>query len=91
VRSQGALPENSGPVARLPETLTRPPTASALIDRVVHHAEILTIEGPSYRRRVAEATHRLAKAPAAEVWSYLRRLIVKGPLRDLLRAGWHDD
>ena len=28
-------------------------TATALIDRVVHHAEILTIEGDSFRRRVA--------------------------------------
>jgi len=30
-------------------------SAIALIDRLVHHAEILTIEGESYRRRVAEA------------------------------------
>jgi IstB-like ATP binding protein len=29
-------------------------SAIALIDRLVHHAEILTIEGDSYRRRVAE-------------------------------------
>jgi DNA replication protein DnaC len=29
--------------------------ATALIDRLVHHAEILTIEGESYRRREAEA------------------------------------
>jgi hypothetical protein len=27
---------------------------SALIDRVVHHAEIIAIEGDSYRRREAE-------------------------------------
>ena len=27
---------------------------TALIDRLVHHAEILTIEGESYRRRTAE-------------------------------------
>lgn len=28
--------------------------ATALIDRVIHHADILTIEGQSYRRRTAE-------------------------------------
>lgn len=28
---------------------------TALIDRVVHHAEIIAIEGDSYRRREAEA------------------------------------
>jgi len=33
-------------------------TATALIDRLVHHAEILTIEGDSYRRRVAEARRK---------------------------------
>jgi DNA replication protein DnaC len=33
-------------------------TATALIDRLVHHAEILTIEGDSYRRRVAEAKRK---------------------------------
>jgi len=37
--------------------------ATALIDRVIHHADIITIEGQSYRRRVAEqnATERKAK------------------------------
>lgn len=30
--------------------------ATALIDRIVHHADILAIEGDSYRRRDAEAT-----------------------------------
>jgi DNA replication protein DnaC len=28
---------------------------TALIDRVVHHAEIIAIEGESYRRREAES------------------------------------
>lgn len=28
--------------------------ATALIDRIVHHAEVITIEGKSYRRRAAE-------------------------------------
>ena len=36
-------------------------SAIALIDRLIHHAEIITIEGESYRRRAAEATR---KAPA---------------------------
>ena len=38
--------------------------ASALIDRVIHHADVITLEGESYRRRAAEeaATARKAKA-----------------------------
>jgi DNA replication protein DnaC len=38
--------------------------ATALIDRVIHHADVITIEGESYRRRAAEeaATARKAKA-----------------------------
>jgi len=39
-------------------------SAIALIDRVVHHADILAIEGESYRRRVAEQT--LTKRRAAK-------------------------
>jgi len=37
--------------------------ATALIDRLVHHAEILSIEGDSYRRRVAQTTRKPARAP----------------------------
>jgi DNA replication protein DnaC len=37
-------------------------TATALIDRVIHHAEILTIEGSSYRRRIAEARRKSSPA-----------------------------
>jgi DNA replication protein DnaC len=37
-------------------------TVTALIDRLVHHAEIITIEGDSYRRRVAQA-RRPPKTP----------------------------
>jgi len=33
-------------------------SAIALIDRLVHHAEIISIEGDSYRRRVAEARRK---------------------------------
>ena len=33
-------------------------SAIALIDRLIHHAEIITIEGDSYRRRAAELTRR---------------------------------
>ena len=38
--------------------------ATALIDRVIHHADVLTLEGESYRRREAEeaATTRKAKS-----------------------------
>lgn len=32
--------------------------ATALIDRIVHHADVLTIEGKSYRRRTAEESKK---------------------------------
>jgi DNA replication protein DnaC len=37
--------------------------ATALIDRVVHHAEIITIEGKSYRRRAAEESRNAKGKP----------------------------
>jgi DNA replication protein DnaC len=37
-------------------------SAIALIDRLIHHAEIITIEGESYRRRAAELTRRTPRA-----------------------------
>jgi DNA replication protein DnaC len=41
--------------------------ATALIDRVVHHADIITIKGESYRLREAkEATEQRSVAPAAK-------------------------
>jgi len=36
-------------------------SAIALIDRLIHHAEIITIEGESYRRRAAEVTRKTAR------------------------------
>lgn len=36
---------------------------TALIDRVVHHADILSIEGTSYRRREAEAAKQARRKP----------------------------
>ena len=39
-------------------------SAVALIDRLVHHAEIIPIEGDSYRRRVAEAKRKSPRPPA---------------------------
>ena len=38
--------------------------AVALIDRLTHHAEIIPIEGNSYRRRDAELTHKSRRSPA---------------------------
>jgi DNA replication protein DnaC len=38
--------------------------ATALIDRVVHHADVIAIEGDSYRRRDAETAKRSRKAKA---------------------------
>ncbi len=37
--------------------------ATALIDRVIHHADVIAIEGQSYRLRQAEDHSRNAKAP----------------------------
>jgi len=46
------------PFSDWPTIFPNAATATALIDRLVHHAEILTIEGDSYRRRVAEAKRK---------------------------------
>ncbi|MGH6690152.1 MAG: ATP-binding protein, partial [Gammaproteobacteria bacterium] len=53
------------PFSEWPTIFPNAATATALIDRVVHHTEIITIEGESYRRRVAEAKQKSARAPAA--------------------------
>jgi DNA replication protein DnaC len=37
-------------------------SAIALIDRLIHHAEIITIEGESYRRRAAEQTRKVSRS-----------------------------
>jgi DNA replication protein DnaC len=39
--------------------------ATALIDRLVHHADVLAIEGDSYRRRDAEADKKSRRKKAA--------------------------
>jgi DNA replication protein DnaC len=46
------------PFSEWPTIFPTAATATALIDRVVHQAEILTIEGSSYRRRTAEARRK---------------------------------
>jgi DNA replication protein DnaC len=46
------------PFSDWPTIFPNAATATALIDRLVHHAEILPIEGDSYRRRVAEAKRK---------------------------------
>lgn len=46
------------PFSEWPTIFPNAATATALIDRVVHHAEILTIEGQSFRRRTAEARRK---------------------------------
>ncbi|MHB1847170.1 MAG: ATP-binding protein, partial [Deltaproteobacteria bacterium] len=40
-------------------------SAIALIDRVIHHADILILDGDSYRRRAAEISNRERKAKRA--------------------------
>jgi DNA replication protein DnaC len=46
------------PFSEWPTIFPNAGSAIALIDRLVHHAEILTIDGDSYRRRVAEAKRK---------------------------------
>ena len=46
------------PFSEWPTIFPNAASATALIDRVVHHAEILTIEGQSFRRRAAEARRK---------------------------------
>src|SRR5437879_9720805 len=53
------------PFSEWPSIFPNAATATALIDRVVHHAEIIAIEGESYRRRVAEAKQKSQRAPAS--------------------------
>ena len=53
------------PFSEWPTIFPNAGSAIALIDRLVHHAEILTIDGDSYRRRVAEAKRKPLR-PASE-------------------------
>jgi DNA replication protein DnaC len=46
------------PFSDWPSVFPNAATATALIDRLVHHAEIISIEGTSYRRRAAEIKHK---------------------------------
>jgi len=41
-----------------PASNGRSPSAVALIDRLTHHAEIIAIDGESYRKREAERTQK---------------------------------
>jgi DNA replication protein DnaC len=50
------------PFSEWPTIFPNAATATALIDRLVHHAEILTIEGDSYRRRVAESKRKPSRS-----------------------------
>ena len=51
------------PFSDWPAVFPNAATATALIDRLVHHAEIIPIEGTSYRRRAAELKHQ-SRSPA---------------------------
>jgi DNA replication protein DnaC len=52
------------PFSDWPTIFPNAATATALIDRIVHHAEILAIEGSSFRRRAAEAARKPPRPPA---------------------------
>ena len=53
------------PFSDWPTIFPNAATATALIDRLVHHAEILTIEGESYRRRVAAAKQKSSRGTSS--------------------------
>jgi len=53
------------PFSAWPTIFPNAGSAIALIDRLVHHAEIISIEGDSYRRRVAEAKRKPSR-PASD-------------------------
>lgn len=46
------------PFSDWPTIFPNAATVTALIDRVVHHADIISLEGESYRRRVAESARK---------------------------------
>ena len=50
------------PFAEWPTVFPNAACTTALIDRLVHHAEIIAIEGDSYRRRTAEEAVRKKRA-----------------------------
>lgn len=52
------------PFAEWPSIFPNAACATALIDRVVHHADVIAIEGDSYRRRDAETAKRSRRSKA---------------------------
>jgi len=46
------------PFSDWPTIFPNAATVTALIDRVVHHADIISLEGESYRRRVGESVRK---------------------------------
>jgi DNA replication protein DnaC len=52
------------PFAEWPTIFPNAACATALIDRVVHHADVIAIEGDSYRRRDAESAKRSRRGKA---------------------------
>ena len=53
------------PFSDWPTIFPNAATATALIDRLVHHADIITLDSDSYRRRVAEARTTPKAPPSA--------------------------
>jgi len=53
------------PFSEWPTIFPNAACTTALIDRTVHHAEILALEGDSFRRRDAEAVKKSRRRPAA--------------------------
>jgi len=55
------------------------PTATAILDRFLHHAEIMTIKGNSYRLRERNANSKPAKAPTGSKKSKKESKPAKAP------------
>jgi hypothetical protein len=53
-------------VCKLPKSLGDVPTATAILDRFLHHSTILTITGKSYRLHDHGAEPKPAKAPTGK-------------------------
>jgi DNA replication protein DnaC len=53
------------PFSEWPTIFPNAACTTALIDRIVHHADVLVLEGDSYRRREAEARKAARKRPAS--------------------------
>jgi IstB-like ATP binding protein len=56
------------------------PVLATSLDRLVHHSDVIAIEGASYRRREAEADRESRRRPkSAELWATIDRIVPATP------------